>query len=90
MLGALGHSSADATYLARVLLIFIFAISSVIVVAGPKVTQAILIRKNPPLQGMRSRVRVSMISSQSIASCQMYSCDNLSRAMSRDSIFSCD
>ena len=89
MLGALGHSSADATYLARVLLIYIFAISSVIVVAGPKITQAILIRKNPTLQGMRSRVRVSMMSSP-MTSCQMYSCDNFSRAMSRDSIFSCD
>ena len=96
MLGALGHSSADATYFARILLVFIFAISSVIVVAGPKVVKAILLRRNPSLQATKSRVSMhSLISTQSqnsmamsISSCHFHSSGNSSLNMSRDSILS--
>jgi len=93
MIGALGHSSADATYLARILLVFIFAVSSVVVVVGPKIVKAVIMRKNPNFLKTKSRVRVSgvyqqnssmMISMQSIASCQMHSSD-FSVALSRES-----
>jgi 7 transmembrane sweet-taste receptor of 3 GCPR len=44
MLSVLGNSSADAVYFGRVVLIWIFAGSSVLVVVGPKVARAISIR----------------------------------------------
>jgi len=78
MLGALGHSSADATYFGRILLVFIFAISGVIVVVGPKIAMAISIRRNPDKHKKKSRVKVSglyqpnsMASVPSIGACQL-------------------
>jgi hypothetical protein len=90
MIAALGHSSADATYFARILLVFIFAISSVIVVAGPKVAKAILLRKNPTLQTPKGRVSMqSLLSKQSQSQLSISSCHysgNSSLNMSRDSM----
>jgi 7 transmembrane sweet-taste receptor of 3 GCPR len=47
MLAVLGNSSADAIYFARVVLIWIFSASSVIVVVAPKIANAVLLRRNP-------------------------------------------
>ena len=59
MVAVLGHKSVDATYFAQILLIFLFAISSVMVVVGPKVVKAIRIRRNPSLFETKGRVKVS-------------------------------
>lgn len=61
MLAVLGTSSADATYFGRIFLIEIFAVSSVVVVVGPKVIKAIRIRRNPELGRKKGRVNVSGI-----------------------------
>jgi len=50
MLAFLGTSSADATYIARVFLVWIFAVSGVAIVVGPKIVKAIKIRHNPHVQ----------------------------------------
>jgi hypothetical protein len=62
MLAVLGTSSADATYFGRIFLIWIFAVSSVVVVVGPKVINAYRIRRNPELGRAKSRVHVSGLS----------------------------
>jgi hypothetical protein len=49
MLALLGVSSADATYFGRVFLVWVFAVSGVVVVVGPKIVKAIKIRLNPEL-----------------------------------------
>jgi hypothetical protein len=59
MLAVLGSSSSDATYFGRIFLIWIFAVSSVVVVVGPKLFNAIKIRRNPELGRKKDRVRVS-------------------------------
>jgi hypothetical protein len=61
ILAVLGNSSAEATYFGRVLLIWIFAVSSVVVVIGPKVFGAIEMRLNPQLKKPNAHVRVSGI-----------------------------
>lgn len=61
MLAVLGTSSADATYFGRVFLIEIFAVSSVVVVVGPKLVRAIQIRRNPELGRKKGRVNVTGI-----------------------------
>jgi len=61
MLIVLGTSSTDATYFGRVFLIEIFAVSSVVVVVGPKVIKAFRIRRNPELGRKKGRVNVSGI-----------------------------
>jgi 7 transmembrane sweet-taste receptor of 3 GCPR len=58
MLAVLGSTSAEATYFGRICLIWIFAVSSVVVVVGPKLAKAIQVRRNPNF-GQRDRVRVS-------------------------------
>ena len=47
MVAMLGHSSADAIYFARMLLIWIFAVSGVVVVVDPKIVKAIKNRMKP-------------------------------------------
>lgn len=59
ILAVLGTSSADATYFGRVLLIWIFAVSSIGIVVAPKVVRAIHIRRHPELANRGSRVKVS-------------------------------
>jgi len=59
ILAVLGESSAEATYLGRVLLIWIFAVSCVAVVVGPKVYQALQLRRHPELL-VRTGKRVSV------------------------------
>jgi hypothetical protein len=59
MLAVLGSSSVDATYFGRVFLIWIFAVSSVAVVVGPKLAKAIKLRLNPELRAPRKRVSVT-------------------------------
>ena len=59
MLAVLGTSSSEATYFGRICLIWIFAVSSVVVVVGPKLVKAIRIRRNPNLQIRSDRVRIS-------------------------------
>ena len=59
MLVVLGTSSSDATYFGRIFLIWIFAVSSVVVVVGPKLINAYRIRRNPELGKVKSRVHVS-------------------------------
>ena len=61
MIAVLGTSSADATYFGRIFLIEIFAVSSVVVVVGPKVIKAIRIRRNPELGRTKGRVNVTGI-----------------------------
>jgi hypothetical protein len=55
----LGDSSADATYFGRVFLTWLFAVSGVVVVVGPKIYRAIRVRINPELGGKKGRVNVS-------------------------------
>lgn len=59
MLAVLGSSSAEATYFGRICLIWIFAVSSVVVVVGPKLIAAYRMRRNPTLGQRKDRVRVS-------------------------------
>jgi hypothetical protein len=90
MLAVLGTSSADATYFGRIFLIWIFAVSSVVVVVGPKVINAYRIRRNPELGRPKNRVHVSGISNpvaphyQAILSTNTASSVVLHRSSSRD------
>lgn len=59
MLAVLGTSSVDATYFGRIFLIWIFAVSSVAVVVGPKIVKAYKLRQAPQLQPNRKRVSVT-------------------------------
>jgi hypothetical protein len=59
MLAVLGSTSSDAIYFGRICLIWISAVASVVVVAGPKLTKAIRFRRNPALQRRPDRTRVS-------------------------------
>ena len=59
MLAVLGSTSSSATYFGRICLIWIFAVSSVVVVVGPKLVKAIRLRRNPRLAQRPDRVRVS-------------------------------
>jgi len=59
MLAVLGTSSADATYFGRIFLIWIFSVSSVVVVVGPKIFKAIKMRLNPQLKRQGARVSVT-------------------------------
>lgn len=56
ILAVIGTSSADATYFGRVALIWIFSVSSVVLIVGPKLMMAIRIRRNPGLD-QRNEVR---------------------------------
>jgi hypothetical protein len=68
MLIVLGTSSSDATYFGRIFLIWIFAVSSVVVVVGPKLINSFRIRRNPELGRAKSRVHVSGLSAPSSSS----------------------
>jgi 7 transmembrane sweet-taste receptor of 3 GCPR len=59
MLAVLGNSSSEATYFGRICLIWIFSVSSVVVVVGPKLISAFRIRRNPALGQKKDRVRVT-------------------------------
>ena len=59
ILAVLGDSSSDATYLGRVLLIWIFSVSSIACVVYPNLVRAIHLRRNPELRQKSSRVFVS-------------------------------
>lgn len=59
MLAVLGTSSADATYFGRIFLIWIFSVSSVVVVVGPKILKAVKLRRNPELKHKGGRVSVT-------------------------------
>lgn len=68
MLTVLGNASADATYFGRVFLIWIFAVSSVVVVIGPKLVKAIRMKLNPELLNKRGRVSVTGVYNNSAPS----------------------
>ena len=55
MLVLIGYSSADASYFARIFLIWIFTVSGVVLVAWPKIIKAIKIRRNPHIQSINGR-----------------------------------
>lgn len=59
ILAVLGNSSTNGTYLGRVLLIWIFSISSIACVVIPKVARAIHLRRNPEVRRPKSRVSVT-------------------------------
>ena len=59
MLGAVGISSANATYFARIFLTWIFSVSSVALIVCPKLSQALKIRRNPESTKRKGRVSVS-------------------------------
>jgi 7 transmembrane sweet-taste receptor of 3 GCPR len=59
MLLLLKNSSSDAIYFARVMLIWIFAASSVLVVIAPKVAKAWKLRRNPELLRPKHRVSIT-------------------------------
>jgi hypothetical protein len=61
ILAVLGDSSSDGTYLGRVLLIWIFSVSSIACVVYPKLVRAIHLRRNPELR-RKARVVVSGLS----------------------------
>ena len=58
-LAVLDNSSADATYFGRVFLTWLFAVSGVAVVIGPKIYKAIRVRINPELGRKKGRVSVT-------------------------------
>lgn len=68
ILVVLGDDSADATYFGRVLLIWIFAISGVGLVVGPKLVTAIREIRNPELQeqAQKSRIRISGVTGSGV------------------------
>jgi hypothetical protein len=55
ILAVLGDSSPDATYLGRVLLIWVFSVASMAFVVYPKVARAIYMRRNQHLFQKKSR-----------------------------------
>jgi 7 transmembrane sweet-taste receptor of 3 GCPR len=59
MLAVIGSTSSDASYFARICLIWVFSVSSVVVVVGPKLVSAYRIRRKPALEQINDRVRVS-------------------------------
>ena len=59
MLAVLGNSSSEATYFGRICLIWIIAVSSVVLVIWPKLIRAFRIRRNPALGKQKDRVHVS-------------------------------
>jgi len=62
MLVLIGYSSADASYFARIFLIWIFTVSGVVLVAWPKILKAIKNRRKPDLSsGGRRRVSIAGI-----------------------------
>jgi hypothetical protein len=63
MLAVLGSSSSEATYFGRICLIWIFSVSSVVVVVGPKLISAFRIRRNPTTGQTKDRVRVTGLAS---------------------------
>ena len=63
ILTVIGTSSAEATYLGRISLVFIFSISTSWIVVAPRVYQAIRIRLNPSLESQQHRVTISGLSS---------------------------
>jgi hypothetical protein len=65
ILAVLGSSSADATYFGRIFLIWIFAVSSVVVVVGPKLYKAWRIQQNPDIGKKGDRVHISGLQSPS-------------------------
>jgi hypothetical protein len=62
ILAVLGDSSCNATYLGRVLLIWVFSVSSIGCVVYPKIARAIYVRRNQHLAEKKSRVFVSGLS----------------------------
>jgi len=61
MLGALGYSSANATYFARIFLAWIFSVSSVAVIIIPKISKAWINRRSPQGTSRKRRVSVSAL-----------------------------
>lgn len=57
-------SNADATYFGRIFLIWIFAVSSVLIIVGPKVSKAISMRTNPR-KDEKPRCRITGVVPQS-------------------------
>jgi hypothetical protein len=68
ILAVLGSSSADATYFGRIFVIWIFAVSSVVVVVGPKLYTAWKIRRNPEIGKKKDRVHISGLQNPSQSS----------------------
>ena len=65
ILVVLGNDSVDATYFARVLLVWVFAVSGPSLVLFPRIIQAVQIRRNPDRAAPKSRVRISGLPSGS-------------------------
>ena len=63
MLAVIGNTSSDGTYLGRTLLIFLFAVSSVVVVVWPKIFKAIELRRHPERK-RKGRVSVTGLVAQ--------------------------
>lgn len=59
MLAVLETSSADATYLGRIFLIWVFSVSSLVVVVGPKLFKTLAIRRNPQVLRRQGRVSIT-------------------------------
>ena len=55
MLALIGYSSADASYFARIFLIWVFTVAGVVLVAWPKIFKAIRIRRNPHIRSFNGR-----------------------------------
>jgi hypothetical protein len=67
MLALLGVSSVDSSYIGKVILIWIFTVSSVSLVVVPKIYKAIKIRRHPELSSQgrrRPRVRITGLALQ--------------------------
>ena len=90
MMLMLGHSSADATYFARILLIWIFAVSGIVVVVDSKIVKAIKNRRKPDLGSGGRRVSIAGIyhSSKEDHSISQYGYQDQSFTGALDSSFS--
>jgi len=84
LLAALGYSSADATYFARIFLTWIFSVSSVTVVVCPRVLRALRMRYNPELANKQQRVRIGASNGSNEGSGSMESSMKLSSFLKKN------
>ena len=86
ILGVLGTDSTNATYIGRILLVFIFSVSSVAVVVVTKVYHAMLLKINPEAANKKkNRVNVTTASSGTVRVSGLNSSDPRSAAASSSS-----
>lgn len=67
VLAVLASSSTEAIYFGRICLIWIFGVSSIVVVVGPTLVNAIRMRRNPNIGQNTDRIRISGLQTQVVS-----------------------